>query len=576
MHRSLTKGHDMLTLRPYQADAFCNAFKLFDSGCPSCLIVHPTGTGKTVVFGAIAKCEIEDYGGRVLVLAHRDELIQQSIESMIEFGLVPSIEKAGEHAMPRFTRPAPGDGTGTLFGDVDEGEDPRVVAASVQTLQGKRLKSWPPGWFSMVICDEAHHASADSYRAVVDHFKPKKYLGVTATPDRTDGTPIVGPNQIFHALAHEYTITEAVESVPPALTRPFFEVVDCGADISKVRRRQGDLSPEDLAKAIGPHVAKMANEVVHYVRDRAGSILFAPTVSIADAFASAFQSLGIPAISACGKDGDRAEITAGVRAGKWKVACNCALWSEGANFPYIDTVINARPTESRPLFVQMAGRMMRLYPGKTDCLMVGFDWGMTSHKLVHPVELFGGPGLGDLDMAGARKLMDSGKERDVLQAVRRAAKENRERERIKVKAKAETKTARTFRFDPLSVDGGSLAEPVWDKSSDAFARKASDKQIQMLERFKFKADEVVNWTHSRASATISAMIKRREAGLASKPQVDLLNKFRVPNAANLGFGQASDLITKIKGNGWRFVPSMLADVPRHEPRRAERDEFVPY
>jgi superfamily II DNA or RNA helicase len=578
----------MLQLRPYQADAFSAVFKLFDEGCSSCLVVHPTGTGKTVLFGSVAKCETEDYGGRVLVLAHRDELIQQAANSLAAWGLEPAIEKADDHAMPRFTQSkrTPGAHMESLFGDdVDPDSDPKIVIASVQTLQGKRLKAWPPGWFSMVICDEAHHATADSYRTALDHLAPAKYLGVTATADRGDGTPIVGPSQVFQKLAHEFTITEAVEMTPPALSRPWAEVVECDADISKVRTRAGDLSPEDLAKAIGPHVEEMSNGVLEHVRTRNASILFAPTVAIADAFASAFNQMGVSAMSVSGQDVFRADIVASFRAGTYKIICNCQLLTEGFDAPFIDTVIVARPTKSRGLFSQMIGRGTRLYPGKKDCLILGYDWKTMKHKLVHPVEIFNGPGLDPLDMGGAKLLIASGKEKDVLKAVRRAEEERKERERLKVKAKESANRGRSYRFDPLAVNGDELSEAVWDRSSDAFARKATEGQIRTLEKFGYKGSEVVEWSMSRAGATLDAMIGRAKAGLATKMQVELLKKFGVPNAANLKIGEASAIIGSIARNGWRFNRSMIEAVPVAVPERPRptpsktydrNEEFIPF
>lgn len=555
----------MINLRPYQADAFSAIMSGFESGVPSQLLVLPTGCGKTVLFSAVSKATIEA-GGRVLILAHRGELIQQAANTLSGFELNPAIEMAGAHAMPRFTMSSrtPGAHMETLWGEeVDPDSDPMCVVGSIQTFQGRRLKAWPPGWFKLVVCDEAHHATADTYRRAIDHLQPDWYLGVTATWDRGDKTPIVGPNQVFQKLAFEYTITEAVKS--GYLAPPSCVYLPTTVNLDDIRTVAGDLNARQLEKVITPAVGELVNAAIPYLRERRASIIFTPDVGSADAVASAIANLkdkdgkpcGVSAISVCGKDEDRADIIHDFKEGRYKVLVNCQLLTEGFDAPFVDTIVLMRPTKSRALAVQMIGRATRIYPGKEDCLILGYDFPTLKHKLVHPVEIFHGPGLDPVDVDAAKRIVNSGGESDLLKAIEKAAAKRKERARLKVQA-VESGSGRVGnKFDPLAFgDHDFLEKPHFSKDDAAFQRKATEGQVGVLTKFGFDAREVSEWTRSRAGAVLDVMIKRAKLNMATKKQVDLLLKFGVTNAAELKMGEASALIDKIKSAGWRYVPSM--------------------
>lgn len=555
----------MISLRPYQADAFSAILSGFESGIPSQLLVLPTGCGKTVLFAAVCKATIES-GGRVLVLAHRGELIQQAANTLSAFEMSPAIEMAGSHAMPKFTRSArtPGAHMETLWGEeVDPESDPKCVVGSIQTFQGKRLKAWPPGWFKLVVCDEAHHATADTYRRAIEHLNPDWYLGVTATWDRGDKTPIVGPNQVFQRLAYEYTITEAVKS--GYLAPPQCVYLPTSVNLDDIRTTAGDLNAGDLEKAITPAVGELVNAAIPYLRERRASIIFTPDVGSADAVASAIANLkdkdgkpcGVSAISVSGKDDDRADIIHDFREGRYRVLVNCQLLTEGFDAPFVDTVVLMRPTKSRALMVQMVGRGTRIYPDKPDCLILGYDFPTLKHKLVHPVEMFHGPGLDPVDIDAGKRIVNSGGESDLLKAIERAEKNRKERARLRVEATEKNAARAAKKFDPLALDDrDSLSKPQFDKDDAAFQKRATEGQVQMLARFGFDAKDVSQWGRGRAGAVLDAMITRAKRGLATKKQVDLLLKFGVPNAADLKMSDASKLIDRIKSAGWRFKPEM--------------------
>src|SRR5262249_13799209 len=148
----------------------------------STLLVLPTGTGKTLVFGMIARRVIEQ-GGRVLILAHRNELIEQAVDKLDLLGIEAAVEQASRYARAIW--------------------EPDAVVATVQTMQRDRLATWPADYFRLIVTDEAHHATAKSYQAVCQHFPHAWHLGVTATADRADDDVL---SDVFESLAYEMTL----------------------------------------------------------------------------------------------------------------------------------------------------------------------------------------------------------------------------------------------------------------------------------------------------------------------------------------------------------------------------------
>jgi len=177
-----------MELRPYQNEAKSAVFREWENGCNKTLLVLPTGCGKTIVFAKITE-ECVRNGQRVLILAHRGELLEQAADKIMKTtGLGCATEKAEESCI------------GSWY---------RVVVGSVQTLmREKRLNQFQSDYFDTIIIDEAHHCISDSYRRVLDHFSEAKVLGVTATPDRGDMKNL---GQVFESLAYEYTLPKAIK-----------------------------------------------------------------------------------------------------------------------------------------------------------------------------------------------------------------------------------------------------------------------------------------------------------------------------------------------------------------------------
>lgn len=169
-----------MELRPYQQEAREAIFEQWDGGVLKTLLVLPTGCGKTIVFAKVTE-DCVRRGDRVLILAHRGELLEQAADKIRQStGLGCAVEKAEETCM------------GSWF---------RVVVGSVQTMmREKRLGQFPEDYFQTIIIDEAHHCISDSYQKVLNHFSSAKILGVTATPDRGDMRNL---GSYFESLSYE-------------------------------------------------------------------------------------------------------------------------------------------------------------------------------------------------------------------------------------------------------------------------------------------------------------------------------------------------------------------------------------
>ena len=214
-----------MELRPYQEEARQAVEGEWGKGVQRTLLVLPTGCGKTIVFAKIAE-DCVRAGDRVLILAHRGELLGQAADKVKAVtGLGCAMEKAGDSCI------------GSWF---------RVVAGSVQTMmREKRLSQFPRDYFGTIIIDEAHHSVSSSYQAVLGHFSQAKVLGVTATPDRGDMKNL---GEVFGSLAYEYTLPKAIRqgylSPIKALTVPL------RMDLSQVGIQAGDFRSGDIATAL--------------------------------------------------------------------------------------------------------------------------------------------------------------------------------------------------------------------------------------------------------------------------------------------------------------------------------------
>ena len=292
-----------MELRPYQREAKEAVFENWDNGTKKTLLVLPTGCGKTIVFAKITE-ECVRQGDRVLILAHRGELLDQAADKIAKAtGLGCATEKAEQTCI------------GSWF---------RIVVGSVQSMmRKKRLERFPEDFFGTIIIDEAHHCVSDSYQRVLNHFPCAKILGVTATPDRGDMKNL---GNVFESLAYEYTMPRAIKegylSPIKAITIPL------KVDLSGVGVQSGDFKLEDLGTALDPYLREIAEEMKKYCMDKK-TVVFLPLVKTSQKFRDILNENGFRAAEVNGESQDRAEILQDFEAGRYNVLCNSMLLTEG-------------------------------------------------------------------------------------------------------------------------------------------------------------------------------------------------------------------------------------------------------
>lgn len=377
-----------MKLRPYQEAAIRGIKSAIGRGHTSVLVVIPTGGGKTVIFSQLP---IELYGPdpvKVLILAHRDELVTQARDKYLASNPATNfgIEKGSLRADP------------TSY----------VCAASVQTLKGARLEAFGESWGvpRLIITDEAHHAVAPGYRAIYDHFGSDVYhVGVTATPARGDK---VGLETVFTEIAYAVSLEELIES--KYLVDICGVVVRTDVNLAGLKRQGGDYKQAELADAVNTDDRNA--EIVRAYLDLAlgrPAICFTVNVSHSLAITEAFNANGIAAAHLDGTtpDIDRRRILSDLKTGKITVLCNCAVLTEGFDEPKIEVVIMARPTMSAGLFTQCVGRGTRLSEGKDSCLVIDIH-DISRHRSCFSLPaLFGMPPDFDLKGKSAKKTAEA-------------------------------------------------------------------------------------------------------------------------------------------------------------------------
>ena len=525
-------------LRPYQLAAISAVRAEFEAGCRSTLLVLPTGTGKTVVFAEDARMVVRA-GGRVLVLAHREELLEQAQSKLADAGVRAELEQAKKRA----SSTAP------------------VVVASIATLQRQRLTAWPREWFARIVVDEAHHAAAQSYGNILEYFSTATILGVTATPARADGKAL---KTVFASVAYRYELRDAIRDkwlVPLRAKR----VVVGAINLTNVRTHHGDLDQRELSEILT--VEKVLHETVGPLVEQAGdrpTIVFAVDVAHAHALAdmlNRYRPGSALAVDGSAKREDRRAALASFRRGEIQFLCNCALYTEGFDEPSIECVAICRPTKSWALYVQMLGRGTRLseITGKRDCLILDFVGNSGRHRLIGPADALAG---GDVELsdevrAEVAEQLDGARELD--QVLENAELEISKRGgRLALIAAADY---RTKEIDPFLGDffvvvdpnGAWSREPATAKQRSALKAGGLDKVPDLL-------------TKGEASKWLDAIAQRRSKGLASVAAARCLKRAGLDVTGMLDI-RAKDLIQKLRRNNWR--PWVLAGEPEFR-RKDER------
>jgi superfamily II DNA or RNA helicase len=539
-----------MILRDYQDECVADVFGQLEQ-VKSTLIVLPTGTGKTVVFATVAHRWPD---GRVLIVAHREELIYQAVEKIkMITGEVPAVEMAD------------------LRADVADGwiDQARIVVTSIQTMsRPNRMEQFRPEDFGLLIIDEAHHAPALTYRRVINYYRRNpdlRVLGVTATPDRHDEEAL---GQVFDSVAYDLGIHRCIEDGWLCGIDQHFVRVE-GLDYSAIRTTAGDLNGADLEAVM------VAEKVLHGVviptielaRD-VPTLTFAASVAHAERMAE-ITNRHRPGAAFClhGKTPgeERRAVLDRYRRGEFQFLFNCGLFLEGFDETRIGCVSVARPTKSRALYAQMIGRGTRPLAGTVDeawmeavdrkerialsdkpCLLVlDFVGNSGRHKLISVADVLGGNWSDDVverATRSARARSARGESADMMAELATACKQAEEEERQRrqaVIARARYGTVRVCPFDVFEVEP--KREPGWHKG-----RLPTPKQLEVLARSGIPTENVTFW---QASQLIDQVISRRAKGLCSFKQAKLLARFGYD--INTSFEDARTIIDGLAANGWK-------------------------
>ena len=514
-----------MELRPYQQEAKDSIFKEWENGIHKTLLVLPTGCGKTIVFAKVTE-ECVRRGSRVLILAHRGELLEQAADKIAKAtGLMCATEKAEETCL------------GSWF---------RITVGSVQSMMREsRLSRFPEDYFDVIIIDEAHHCISDSYQRVLHHFPDADVLGVTATPDRGDMQNL---GKVFESLAYEYTLPRAIKegylSQIKAVTIPL------KVDLTGVGVQSGDFKAGDLGTALDPYLEGIAEEMGKYCQEKK-TVVFLPLVKTSQKFRDILNAHGFKAAEVNGESRDRAEILKDFDAGRYNVLCNSMLLTEGWDCPSVDCIVVLRPTKIRSLYCQMVGRGTRLSPGKDHLLLLDFLWHTERHELCHPASL-----ICESEEV-ARKMTenlekDAGCLMDLEEAGQQAESDVvAQREEALAKKLAEMKRRKRKLVDPLQFEMSIQAEDLagyvpafgWEMAPP------SEGQKKALEKQGIMPDEIDN--AGKASKLLDRLNKRRQENLTTPKQIRFLEGKGFQHVGTWNFDCARKLIDRIAGNGWR-------------------------
>lgn len=519
-----------MELRPYQQQAKDAIFSEWGNGIKKTLLVLPTGCGKTIVFAKVAE-ECVKGGNRVLILAHRGELLDQAADKIGKStGLGCATEKAEQTCL------------GSWF---------RIVVGSVQSMmREKRLNRFPNDYFNTIIIDEAHHCISDSYQKVLRHFPDAEVLGVTATPDRGDMQNL---GTVFESLAYEYTLPKAIKegylSPIKAVTIPL------KIDMSAVGVQAGDFKSGDIATVLDPYLESIAEEMEKYCSNKK-TVVFLPLVKTSQKFRDILNNHGFKAAEVNGDSKDRAEILEAFDKDQYNVLCNSMLLTEGWDCPSVDCIVVLRPTKVRSLYCQMVGRGTRLSPetNKDHLLLLDFLWHTERHELCHPASLI-------CESAEVAQKMTENMEKDAgcvidIEEAEKTASEDvvAQREEALAKQLSEMKRRKKRLVDPLQFEMSIQAEDLsgyvpafgWEMAPP------SDGQKKTLEKLGILPDAIEN--AGKASKILDRLDKRRREGLTTPKQIRFLESRGFQHVGTWQFETAKNMIDRIAGNGWR-VPS---------------------
>jgi superfamily II DNA or RNA helicase len=514
--------------RPYQVRAIAEIEREWQQ-VNRTLLVLPTGTGKTIVFSLLAR-DIVAQGGRVLIIAHRDELIRQAAAKLqASTGLQAAVEKAEESAE-----------------DCME----RVIVASVQTLlsEKRRESIWRP---TNIIVDEAHHAVSPSYLSVLEHWPEAKVLGVTATADRSDKKAL---GTFFESMAYEYHLPQAISEgyLAPirALTLP--TVVNLAAAGPPAN---GDWSAQQCATALDPYIPTLCAQFAEHAKDRKG-LVFVPLRATGKKIRAALEQAGLRAYYCDGED--RSQIALWEQDSDGSVMVNAMLLTEGYDHPPISALAVWRFTKSRAFYAQMVGRGTRLSPetGKQNLLLLDNLFLCDTHQLCRPAHIM----TDDDDVAeamtdAAEKSATEGCDLDEAAVAEAQAQVVKDREASLAAKLAEMRHKRQQLVDPLQYASSIGSATIsYEPTMPAERAPATAAQVDALSKSGIYPGDVTTAGH--AAAILADLARRKAAGMAQPRQIRKLEQYGWKHAGQLTMVAASKIIGRIAANGWRLPEGM--------------------
>lgn len=547
-----------IVLRDYQRTAHTCIFREWES-VKSTLAVLPTGTGKTILFADVIR---EMQPKRSLVIAHREELIWQAREKIASVtGLECGIEMADLYV------------NNSLFGDVP------VVISTIQTQNSshgdrKRMGRFKPEDFGLLIIDECHHGTAESYKNLINYYTQNpelKVLGVTATPDRADEEAL---GQIFETVAFDYEILDAIQDGWLVPVEQQFVHID-GLDFSRMRTTAGDLNGADLAEVMEAesNLQGVAGASIPIVGHRR-TIVFTASVKQAEVLCNIFNrhQPGMADWVHGGTNKDtRREMLQRFQDGKLQLICNCGVLTEGFDNPGVEVIVMARPTKSRSLYAQMAGRSTRPLPGivdafdtpeerrdaistsaKPSCLIVDFVGNSGRHKLMSSADILGGNVSDEvLERAIARakklggrvgmaELIDAEEEDEKKREQERDRRRLEEARKRKLVADVRYSTRRINPFDAFEI------QPARDRGWD-YNKQLSEKQKGLLLK---QGIDPSTLPYAQARQLIGEMFRRWSGKLCTLKQANVLKRYGY-ETHNLTMKDASQLLDALARNNWK-------------------------
>ncbi len=487
-------------LRDYQLEAVNAVLEQLEQ-VRSTAIAMPTGSGKTVVFCEIAR----RLNRRTLILAHREELLSQAAQKLARLGLPAVIEQAASRASL----------------------DHQFVVGSVQSLQRGRLKRFPSDHFGLIIIDECHHAPAQSYRNIINHFAGAQVLGVSATFQRLDA---LGYEGIFDSIAFEISLKELVTA--GYLCPIKAKTLPIKIDLRKVKRVAGDFNQAQLAEAIGQELEHAADAVAEHASDRR-TLAFLPSTAHAEVFAGLCRDRGINADFVTGSCRDRDRKVSAFASGETRLLTNCMLLTEGFDSPECDCVVMLRPTQSQGLYCQMVGRGTRSHSGKQNLLLLDFLWLTRGNDLCRPASLLG-------------KDASEPEKREINQVIDASAAP------VDIFDKPQTDSLRAA-LRARAVEQGEDFDPLADLPDDPldvdalrfkpspYAPPATPRQTEALVNMGIRRSQIS--CRFAASKIFELINIRRSRGLATVKQARRLKQIGIKSPWRVSFADASRLIS---------------------------------